>query len=753
MTTATASWFTVDKEGLAKLMERKGKEFVLYELLQNSWDTNAKKVDVSLRRSEVKGYAEIEVIDDHPDGWKELAHAWTLYAESEKKADAEKRGRFNLGEKLVLALCRTARIETTTGGVAFDVDGRHTLRTKRATGSRFSALVRMNQEERVAVAAAFLKLIPPPNVVTTLNGATILPTRTPLQVVQVTLPTETADGEGVLRRSARKTSVEIYEPLPGETASIYELGIPVVETGDRFHYNVCVDPSTKILTGDLRYVEASSINVGDVLVGFDEDRVGDRRHFRKSTVLGIDKVVRPSYRLTFDDGTVVICSEDHQWLTAKSKSRKWMSTKCMVTQIKRKPGTRVVKILERWETDNSYAGGYLAAAFDGEGSLFQTKLSNPPNGVKAVLTFSQNDNQMFDNVKRLLSEDGIHYRIARVLHERKEQRPNNRIHIGFRRDILRFLGKYRPVRLLPKFRLDILGQIPGKKTVRLVKKEFVGNHKVLAIETSTHTFIAEGLASHNCQKVPLNSDRDNVTPAYLQALRTVALNAMHSQISKEDAVAGWVRDAAADPAAAPVAIETVMTHRFGEKRVIADPTDPEGTKLAMSQGYTVVPGGALSGGEWANVKRDQVMLPAGQVTPSPKPYSPDGDPLKIVPPEKYTESMVRIVDYARALARELMGATITVQIVTDVTWPYAATYGPGRLTFNLGRLGHAWFDAAPGIAVDKLLIHEFGHHYSADHLSEEYHDRLCELGGKMVALALSIPEFFHRHGRVTGGAR
>jgi hypothetical protein len=255
------------------------------------------------------------------------------------------------------------------------------------------------------------------------------------------------------------------------------------------------------------------------------------------------------------------------------------------------------------------------------------------------------------------------------------------------------------------------------------------------------------------QKVPLNSDRDNVTPAYLQEVRAAVLNAMYERLTKEDATAAWVRDASADEAASPQAVEQVMTLRFGEKRVIADPTDPEGTKLAMSQGYTVVPGGALSGGEWANVKRDQVMLPAGQVTPSPKPYSPDGDPLKIVPSEKYTEGMARIVEYARDLAQELMGAMIVVQIATEVTWPYAATYGPGHLTFNLGRLGHAWFDAVPRLEVDKLLIHEFGHNYSADHLSEEYHDRLCELGGKLAALALSDPEFFHRHGRVTGGAR
>src|SRR4029078_3755187 len=112
--TTPADWFTVDKEGLAKLLERKGKEFVLYELIQNAWDTDAKEIMVTVKASEdLKGYSEIEVIDDHPDGWKDLTHAWTLYAESEKKGNAEKRGRFNLGEKLGLALCKQARSENT----------------------------------------------------------------------------------------------------------------------------------------------------------------------------------------------------------------------------------------------------------------------------------------------------------------------------------------------------------------------------------------------------------------------------------------------------------------------------------------------------------------------------------------------------------------------------------------------------------------------------------------------------------------
>ena len=52
------------------------------------------------------------------------------------------------------------------------------------------------------------------------------------------LQTEVAGEDGVLRRVLRKARVNIYDPLPGETASVYELGIPVVETGDKYHYDV-----------------------------------------------------------------------------------------------------------------------------------------------------------------------------------------------------------------------------------------------------------------------------------------------------------------------------------------------------------------------------------------------------------------------------------------------------------------------------------------------------------------------------------
>jgi hypothetical protein len=66
----------------------------------------------------------------------------------------------------------------------------------------------------------------------------------------------------------------------------------------------------------------------------------------------------------------------------------------------------------------------------------------------------------------------------------------------------------------------------------------------------------------------------------------------------------------------------IIDLRFGEKRVIYDPTDPEANALAVTKGYTVIHGGMLNGDEWRNVKRAGAALPAGQVTPSPKPFQP-----------------------------------------------------------------------------------------------------------------------------------
>ncbi len=231
------NWFEVDKQGLAKILERKGKEFALFELIQNGWDEpGVTKVSATL---EYKGRnrAWLIVEDDAPAGFNDLSHAFTLFAESAKKANPEQRGRFNLGEKLVLAMSDEVTICTTKGGIRFDKQGRHILRSRQPVGSRVECLLRMTEPECSAIERQARKLISPAHITTTINGSLLKP-RLALENWQVILPTEVAGEEGLLRRVNRETSIRLYEVLADETAMLYEMGIPVVETNDKWHYDI-----------------------------------------------------------------------------------------------------------------------------------------------------------------------------------------------------------------------------------------------------------------------------------------------------------------------------------------------------------------------------------------------------------------------------------------------------------------------------------------------------------------------------------
>ena len=77
----------------------------------------------------------------------------------------------------------------------------------------------------------------PDNVTVTFNGDRLL-ARKPIRTFEASLETPVADESGVMRLRVRKTRVGIYEPLPGEVPGLYEMGLPIVETGDRWHVSV-----------------------------------------------------------------------------------------------------------------------------------------------------------------------------------------------------------------------------------------------------------------------------------------------------------------------------------------------------------------------------------------------------------------------------------------------------------------------------------------------------------------------------------
>jgi hypothetical protein len=231
-------WFDVDRAGLAKILRRKGVEFAVFELIQNAWDeAGVTHVHVNLTPDDERGYALLVVEDDAPEGFKDLRHAYTLFAESAKKANPKQRGRFNLGEKMVLSLCKWAEITTTKGTVFFGEKGRSETAAKTDSGTVFTAKVRMSKEEQAQVAHAVTRLIPPGTMRTTFNGTAIIAPKV-AHMITATLPTEIADAEGDLRRSRRQTEINCYPLTNGDPAYIYEMGIPVVEHECAYHVDV-----------------------------------------------------------------------------------------------------------------------------------------------------------------------------------------------------------------------------------------------------------------------------------------------------------------------------------------------------------------------------------------------------------------------------------------------------------------------------------------------------------------------------------
>ena len=474
-------WFEVDRKGLAGLVANRDKSFIVNELIQNAWDQDVTKVTVTLTDASIRGYSILTVEDDDPSGFAELAHAFTLFAESNKKGDVAKRGRFNLGEKLVLSVCRSAMIDTVGKTIKFDEKlGRIETKNKRTSGSMFTGMIRLTDMERDQVVEACHNLIQPDGIATTING-TPLADRDPVATFELQMPTLGVDAEGNLFNTKRITRIDVYEPFDGETPAIYEMGIPVVE-----------------LENDIYHIDVQ-------------------------------------------------------------------------------------------------------------------------------------------------------------------------------------------------------------------------------------------------QKVPLNMDRDNVSPAYLTRLRMGVLNNTHHLLTEQDCDATWVKEATAHPESSAEAVDKMLTGIYGEKRVIHNPADPEATAIAVSKGYNVIYGRSLTAGQHSRVRDTGAAQSASVVTPSPKPYSEDGDPVKTMEPN---DDMMAVEELAKRIAEVcLEGKQISVIFAKEPKWPFGATYGPsGELTLNAGRLGKNWFKPDNLTRILDLLIHEFGHQYESNHLSDRYYKALTKIGSRLAVAVRDNPD-------------
>ncbi len=273
----------------------------------------------------------------------------------------------------------------------------------------------------------------------------------------------------------------------------------------------CLEPSTRVLTRDLRWVPVGSLQVGDELVGFDEYQKGSgsgqSRTWQPATVTETSVITAPRYKMVMKSGKEIVSTDEHLWLTERvrgggrgrgrgKRSKSYPQNWCWIPVKDIRPGDKIKSLgVDPWEVESTRDAGYLEGFYDGEGCL------TADLGGTVSVCACQNRGPVQEKVFDLLSQRGF-----RFSDYGDEKLADWRLN-GGRAETLRFLGTIRPTRLLNKFLEGdhfFGGRIyGGRKTDsqrqydEVVSVEYLDEGPVVALGTSTNTLVAEGLLSHN----------------------------------------------------------------------------------------------------------------------------------------------------------------------------------------------------------------------------------------------------------------
>ena len=230
--------FTVSTEGMRELHADRTPWSLTKELVQNSWDEapDATFCKVTISPDLAPGGTWVTVEDDGP-GFRDISDAYTLLAPTPKRLDPTKRGRFNSGEKEVVAVASYAKVTTVGHTVTFPEEGGRVLKTnRRKRGTIVKALIPWDHDQAYQL-AVMLRRFRPTDCRLVVNGQEVTQ-RDAVVSRHTTLPTvlQSAPGEP-LRPTRRRTTIDILEPMD-DTRWLYELGIPVQPIDCRYDIDV-----------------------------------------------------------------------------------------------------------------------------------------------------------------------------------------------------------------------------------------------------------------------------------------------------------------------------------------------------------------------------------------------------------------------------------------------------------------------------------------------------------------------------------
>ena len=180
----------------------------------------------------------------------------------------------------------------------------------------------------------------------------------------------------------------------------------------------CLDGTTLIQMANGTTKPISQIEIGDSVIGI----VNDGRHGAWSNRIVTTQVLakvqnhKPAYKITLADGTEVICSADHRWLT----ERGWKYTTGAMSGNNQRPYLTTNNFIRQLstatltpQTTKSYKAGYLAGMIQGDANLaiydysHRRRPSGKTMGVQYRFRLALKDEVALQRTKTYLTEFGI----------------------------------------------------------------------------------------------------------------------------------------------------------------------------------------------------------------------------------------------------------------------------------------------------------------------------------------------------------
>lgn len=175
----------------------------------------------------------------------------------------------------------------------------------------------------------------------------------------------------------------------------------------------CLDPETLVMTENGRHRRLKDVRVGDVLVGTRQD--GEYRRYTPSTVRAVWATRKRAYRVTLADGTEIISSGDHRFLT----NRGWKYVTGTGSGAAQRPhlttgnrlqgfGTGAPHDASDFATDRDFERGYLSGMIRGDGMLLHKSYTDAKR-TRVVHRFrlALADREALDRSRTFLQNAGV----------------------------------------------------------------------------------------------------------------------------------------------------------------------------------------------------------------------------------------------------------------------------------------------------------------------------------------------------------